>query len=334
MTILKKAYTRYRTAFYAYFWYEEEKKSFKTNLNYNLKNFLLIFKGEKFDVYYEQSTLPTIEKLVIKKFKNNFARFNALKAEVEKKSAILSPYLKGKKKIKNLKELKFFYQQVIRFWIAMEPIFFIPDFPGINKKIKNEALKIRRKNENYSQTIDGVFRKHLKLFLKTKDFVFATPKDVFKNKINKKDLAKRRKGFFIFGGKIHLISELDNFLKKNNLTLYQEKLKDGKEIKGIKIFGQGKIKGEVKIVSSKKDFKRFSKNKILVTEMTSPNFLPIMKKSKAIITDEGGLTCHAAIIAREMKKLCLVGTKIATQILKDGDMVEVDANKGIIRKLK
>ncbi len=68
--------------------------------------------------------------------------------------------------------------------------------------------------------------------------------------------------------------------------------------------------------------------------MTRPDYLPAMKKASAFVTDEGGITCHAAIVAREMKKPCIVGTKIATKILKDGDEVEVDANAGMIRVLK
>jgi len=60
----------------------------------------------------------------------------------------------------------------------------------------------------------------------------------------------------------------------------------------------------------------------------------VMKKAKAIIADEGGITCHAAIVSRELSVPCIVGTQISTQVLKDGDLVEVDANKGIIRKIK
>jgi pyruvate,water dikinase len=58
-----------------------------------------------------------------------------------------------------------------------------------------------------------------------------------------------------------------------------------------------------------------------------------MKKAVAFVTDEGGIACHAAIVAREMKKPCIVGTKFATKSLKDGDVVEVDAYKGIIRQI-
>lgn len=68
--------------------------------------------------------------------------------------------------------------------------------------------------------------------------------------------------------------------------------------------------------------------------MTDPSFLPVMKQAIAFITDEGGVLCHAAITARELKKPCIIGTKIATKVLKDGDLVEVDANHGIIKIIK
>ena len=70
-----------------------------------------------------------------------------------------------------------------------------------------------------------------------------------------------------------------------------------------------------------------------MTPMTRPEFLPLMKKAKAIITDEGGITCHAAIVSRELGIPCIIGTKIATKVLKDNDLVEVDAEKGIVRKI-
>jgi len=59
-----------------------------------------------------------------------------------------------------------------------------------------------------------------------------------------------------------------------------------------------------------------------------------LKRAKAIVTDEGGITCHAAIIPHELKIPCIIGTKIPTKVLKDGDLVEVDAGKGVVRKLK
>ena len=73
---------------------------------------------------------------------------------------------------------------------------------------------------------------------------------------------------------------------------------------------------------------------VLVTTMTNPAYVPIMEKSIAIITDEGGLLCHAAIVSRELNKPCIIGTKIATQVFKDGDLVEVDAESGVVKILE
>lgn len=75
------------------------------------------------------------------------------------------------------------------------------------------------------------------------------------------------------------------------------------------------------------------KGNVLVSPMTQPNMVPFMRKASAIVTDEGGLTSHAAVVAREFNIPCIVGTEIATKLLHDGDRVEVDAVKGIVRKI-
>ena len=73
---------------------------------------------------------------------------------------------------------------------------------------------------------------------------------------------------------------------------------------------------------------------VLVASMTRPDDVSLVKKCVAVVTDEGGILSHAAVIARELKKPCIIGTKIATKVLIDGNMVEVDANAGIIRIVK
>jgi len=97
---------------------------------------------------------------------------------------------------------------------------------------------------------------------------------------------------------------------------------------------QGVAKGKVKIINKMEEFSKFNKGDILVSSMTRPEFVPLMEKAAAIVTDEGGITCHAAIVSRELGVPCIVGTEIATKVLKDGDLVEVDAEKGIVRKLE
>lgn len=111
-----------------------------------------------------------------------------------------------------------------------------------------------------------------------------------------------------------------------------------KEIGGGGLSGtpasSGKYQGVVRLIFQSREFSSFKKGEILVTQMTRPEFLPIMKKAAAIVTDEGGLTCHAAIVAREMGIPCIVGVRSASKILQTGQIAEVDANSGIIRIIR
>lgn len=93
----------------------------------------------------------------------------------------------------------------------------------------------------------------------------------------------------------------------------------------------GFARGMVKIVETTEDMGKMNQGDVLVSETTYPSLVPAMKKASAIVTNAGGLTCHAAIVSRELGIPCVVGTKIANKILKDGDMVEVDATRGRVR---
>jgi len=118
-------------------------------------------------------------------------------------------------------------------------------------------------------------------------------------------------------------------------ALYEKFLihQDTQEIKG-QIASVGSIKGHAKILLSPKEINKVRKGDVLIAIMTTPDYILAMRRASAIITDEGGMTSHAAIIARELKIPCIVGTKIATKILKDGDFVEVDAEKGIVKIIR
>ncbi|MCA9351833.1 hypothetical protein KC866_00365 [Patescibacteria group bacterium] len=97
---------------------------------------------------------------------------------------------------------------------------------------------------------------------------------------------------------------------------------------------KGKVVGKVSVIMATEDFGAFKEGNILVTTMTTPDFVVLMQKASAIVTDIGGLLSHASIVSRELGKPCVIGTKFATQILKDGDMVEVDADNGVVKILE
>lgn len=104
-------------------------------------------------------------------------------------------------------------------------------------------------------------------------------------------------------------------------------LKSGlKQLKGQAAY-LGKAKGVARIILTP-DGKgaHFDEGDVLVSINSNPNLMPLLQKCSAIVTDEGGITCHAAIVSRELKKPCVMGTRIATSIIKDGDIVEVDSH--------
>ena len=119
----------------------------------------------------------------------------------------------------------------------------------------------------------------------------------------------------------------------SDIKFIKENIKNNvNEIKGVPAYA-GQAAGRVKIINNVKELIKMKKGDILISRATSPDLLSAMKKAAAIVTDEGGITCHAAIVSRELKIPCVVGTKIATKIFKDGDKVKVDAVKGIVKKV-
>lgn len=171
-----------------------------------------------------------------------------------------------------------------------------------------------------------------------KELAYFSSEEILKalegaTKLNKSEAVKRQNGFLIYYDKTFCVISDDNAIKKFIAGKIENKVFAENQISGI-IASRGSARGAVKIVLNVRDLSKVKKGDIMVTITTHPDFVPAMHNAQAIITDEGGLTSHAAIVSRELGIPCIVGTKIATRVLKDGDMVEVDAKKGIIKILK
>ncbi len=130
--------------------------------------------------------------------------------------------------------------------------------------------------------------------------------------------------------------ESKTFARKEYPELFKENNEE--EVKGT-VVSKGKAKGKVRIILSeniekvKELSKTFEKGDILVTDMTQPNMMVLIGKAGAIVTNEGGITSHAAVVSREFRIPCIVCTHTATKTFKEGDLVEVDADKGVVRKI-
>jgi phosphohistidine swiveling domain-containing protein len=157
--------------------------------------------------------------------------------------------------------------------------------------------------------------------------LFLEGKDIDKEKI-----LVRKDGYGLIISNDH-IADLDIDSRKTLKDGIESKIELGKVIKGS-VACRGLVKGKVRVLNSVKELSKFQDGEILVTSMTTPEFVPIMKMAAAIVTDEGGISCHAAIVSRELKIPCIIGTKTATKALKTGDEVKVDADNGIVKIIK
>jgi phosphohistidine swiveling domain-containing protein len=226
----------------------------------------------------------------------------------------------------------------------------------------NELPEKKKKIARYLQTVMKIRDRRKNFFAKGMTIMYRVAERMFKEagvdrdlitfysvrelllgvdrlKASANDLKERKKGFqwmVPYVGEVQeLKTDISHGVEKIN-AYYREchtQADSSGSVKGQPAF-KGIVRGRVRVVLDMNSEHGFSEGEILVAGMTRPEYVPLMKKAAAIVTDEGGITCHAAIVSRELKKPCVIGTKIATKVLKDGDMVEVDAEKGIVRIIK
>lgn len=217
--------------------------------------------------------------------------------------------------------------------------FAIMYYSALNDKtpelIKVDARSIRDKDIYFDQN-DKIIRKSLiKIYPEIKGLESGVLRSEITNPPDMQELRKRNKNLVFIGEEYH-----------RSITILEYEYENENKIKFLieKIFKQGDIHGQcaypglatgkVRIIKRKDQVGQVEEGEIIISPMTTPDFIPAMEKAAAFVTNEGGITCHAAIVAREMNKPCIIGTKIATKVLKDGDLVEVDADRGTVKVIK
>lgn len=332
---LAKEFSRERPLVYFCMWNESNRLGCQRFLGLKLKHTLFLRQGEKTSVFFNQRETDERYNLILREAKQDRGFLKKLSKTLKENWPYMFLYISGKKKLANARQARKYYSALTRWWSAMTLIFDAPNVAGLPEKDKNKALGLRAKYEKYSSTtsqpLADVWNKLNPGWEKIFPVVMVDEiKKLSLNSLTK--IKKRLGGYALFNGKLYTPEELKVKLRENKITLEKETVQPRNNIKGT-IACSGWAKGRARIIISKKQFANFQPGEILVAEMTEPSFVPIIKKAAAIVTDEGGVTCHAAIVSRELGIPCVIGTKIATKVLRDGDLVEVDANKGIVKIL-
>lgn len=210
----------------------------------------------------------------------------------------------------------------------------------LDSTLKRKVIKHREYFDKVKYDADDFIIHYLKMTLDKKFQKYLnvmTLDEVFKGKsVSVKELERRLRGFAYYCDKIIYPEDYADFFKKHfmNLNLRSAEKVEGTECLSGSVAYSGKVHGRVKIVYSEEDLQKVTKGDIIVSTMTVPTYIGAMKIAGGIVTDEGGTVCHAALISRELKKPCIVGTGRATLVFKDNMLVELDANTGKIYLIK
>jgi len=283
-----------------------------------------------------------------------YQSFSDLSADKEKIKSLLKNGLKLNEKAGEKLYKKQFHslQEEVEFLVKIAlhatiiPYWVFESFTEEDKKDKElvELCESLRAESMYPKLVKEIITPLAKQTLKNlgikdvKNSVdLVTLSELLSNKVGviEKRKRKREQGFFfVYQNRnghefIEWTSEPGNFVAK----LEHVKGKDS-TLKGTIAF-PGKVRGSARLIlTNEYQTEKFNSGDILVSISTSPELIPLIQKASAIVTDEGGMMCHAAIISRELRKPCVIGTKVATSIINDGDLIEVDADQGTIKILK
>lgn len=172
-----------------------------------------------------------------------------------------------------------------------------------------------------------------RLNLSLKELKFLKPKEIIDALQTKEKIPPRQQCYFIHEkGKSELF-ENASYPTEEGSALSSVREKNSTELKGRGTF-PAQYEGNVRLILEKEDVRHIQPGEVLVLRMTTPDMMMEgIKKAGAIICDEGGITCHAAILSREFGIPTIMGTEMATKVLKTGDRVLVDAEKGIVRMI-
>ncbi len=234
-----------------------------------------------------------------------------------------------------------YVQRLFPFYIVT---YYICNYPSLSKYFKpilKTATQARLLTEGYYDKVDQCVSRLLLPRIAKKYWTYykaLRPREVrnlmYNKKVSLEDLKIRQMENYVLNVNKFTAGKLDfsDYLKRHNYyyPLLDQEFKN--EVRGQGII-KGKVRGLARVILNKQNLSSIKKGEILITPMTSPDFVPYLRKVGAVVIDHGGILCHAAIACRELKKICVIGTGNATDVFKTGELVEVDANKGIVRKI-
>ncbi len=300
-------------------------------------SYVFIFSKGIVTAYRNESPLSNALYRIIKnKLKKDKFFINTI--EKQKENLLLRLEELEKKEAINHDELIEFINGIEDYWQVHYVSQFIPLAKKVFKKsVRDDALYLRERIDKRVHKLFLAIPRMIEIvFPKAKNYgAYITREELEKKTVYLNKIKMRtKKDIYLLNGKIVTKNKLDLSLKENNISV----LKQNKVLKQSNASGKstysGVFEGKVRVINSRKDLEKVLSGEVLISNMFTPEMAIFCRKAGALVTEEGGITCHAAIISRELKIPCIVGVKDACKIFSNGKIVRVDSKKGIINLIK
>lgn len=320
---------------------ETHRESFKRLFNFDKFSVVFWYQEKKGHVIFYRSgkeynlMAERIGKIYLENIKNAEKNANTL----IRMSDEINSFIKNHKDIESLiKKWKYFYRLYQDFFAYHQAVYWSSEYLA---EIKNSLKEEEKKNvDKIIDILDSAYKYNeivvpnvesyfIKLGIRHLHF-----EEINDNTSENIKVKPKERSVVLIDDEVNILSSSDAFkINKAIRDDYNNFLKNKKGITGLAV-SKGLVIGKVRVIGGLAQLKDCKKDDILVTAQTRPQYNTFIKLVRAIVTDEGGYLCHASMLAREFNIPCIVGTKNATQVLKDGDEVEVDADKGVVKILK
>ncbi|MDD5071940.1 MAG: PEP-utilizing enzyme [Patescibacteria group bacterium] len=334
--------------------------------NYLKRDFIVIYQNGNYKLYASKEETGRLAKYGLLFFRRNFndykKKVNGIIKEAKtvfklNKTKNFSNFSDREIRVDFLRAVGFAQRALDLYWFTE---YFLYD--EIERRVKQapsqNKLLVKRVKE--MQELKYELRKSVinRISFLGDDYFFKNYLDEIEKRAGRRDLASlhcKEIADLLKGKTVDKVNRRDCILGKFNnwqpitgkkalaiIKLFSKDLDKKQKSNFLKgqVANPGRYKGRVRLINFdqgaglSREVAKFKEGEVLVTGSTIPQMILACRKAGAIITEEGGITSHAAIVSRELNKPCVIATKIATQVLKNGDMVEVDADKGIVKIIK
>lgn len=212
----------------------------------------------------------------------------------------------------------------------------LADETGVSPIVLKECQRLRSKDIFFSQSDLFIRNSLAQIYPRLGKCVVTINQGEVSKPLSRNEYQRRFLESTHVFGEVPRYSSLQRYVKQKQLYSFVQPKGTRTSLGAVKgvVAYPGDATGKTRVVRSNFDAARVKSGEIIIAAMTTPVMVPAMKRAAAIITDEGGSLCHAAVIAREFKIPCIVGTRVATRVFKSGDIIHINSAKGTVIKVK